>query len=134
MKGYHFIIETVLFAFTFILGISIGITREDGIIFMMMWWAAFGALQVLHSLALGLRYWKDEHVRKSIIRYWCGGAINFLIIGVEATFVTYRSEPIFKSLDNIYLLTWIIFPVILALYLWYITWRFRQKEKPAEDI
>lgn len=130
MKRYHFIIETVLFAITVIqLPSALIIENEGALIILMFWWAAFGILQVLHSLLLGVRYWPEvTAARKWFIRYWCGVVINFLVLGAVRAVEKYREEDVHNTTYILYIMSLIVFPAILAVYLWYITWRFRQKE------
>jgi hypothetical protein len=130
MKRYHFIIETVLFAITIILLPGALIKENEGaLILLMFWWAAFGILQVLHSLLIGARYWPEVMAaRKWFIRYWCGVAINFLVLGAVMAVEKYMDKDVHNATYILYVLTLIVFPAMLAVYLWYITWRFRQKE------
>ncbi len=117
MKRSNFVFESVLIGITAALGFN-SLLSSDAIFLGALWLIVLGVLQVVHSLILGAFYWYDQRIQKSIIIYWCGVALNFSImyIGKETA-----------TSGNVEIITIIIFPLMLALYLWYITFTYRVK-------
>jgi hypothetical protein len=117
MKRSNYIFESVLIAITAVLGFA-ALFSFDATILGALWLIVLGTLQVVHSLILGASYWSNEAIQKSIIIYWCGVALNFSVMLI-GNVITHS--------DNIEIATILIFPLILALYLWYITYTCRVK-------
>ena len=117
MKRSNYIFESVLIAITALLGF-VTLFTFDAIILGGLWLFVLGALQVVHSLIVGINYWSNEGIQKSIIIYWCGVVLNFIImlIGNETTLY-----------NNMEIVTILVFPLMLAVYLWWITYAYRIK-------
>ena len=117
MKRSNYIFESVLIAITAVLGFA-ALFSFDAVILGALWLIVLGTLQVVHSLILGASYWSNEAIQKSIIIYWCGVALNFsiMLIGNAIT-----------DSNNVEIATILIFPLVLALYLWYITYTYKIK-------
>lgn len=124
MKRSNYIFESVLIAITALLGV-IALLSEEAILLGALWLIPLGALQVFHSIFIAANYWSNEAVQKSIIIYWCGVALNFVImfIGNETT-----------SSNNIEMVTILLFPLMLAIYLWWITYAYRVKTVASEAV
>ena len=124
MKRSNYIFESVLIAITALLGF-IAFFPTDAIFLGALWLIVLGALQVVHSLIVGINYWSNEGVQKSIIIYWCGVALNFIIIliGNKTTLS-----------NNMEMVTILIFPLMLAVYLWWITYAYRVKPVAEETV
>jgi len=122
MKRSNFLFESVLMAVTAVLAFS-ALISEEAVFLGALWLIILGTLQVVHSLILGACYWLNERIRKSIIFYWIGVAVNF---GVMFT----GNRTILS--DSVTLITVLIFPLILAAYLWYITYSSRLQKLAAE--
>lgn len=124
MKRSNYIFESVLIVITAVLGFA-ALFSFDAVILGALWVIALGALQVIHSLILAASYWSNEAIQKSIIIYWCGVALNFslMLIGNAIT-----------DSENVEMATILVFPLILALYLWYITCTYRAKPAAGETV
>ena len=117
MKRSNYIFESVLIIITAVLGFA-ALFSLDATILGALWLIVLGTLQVVHSLILGASYWSNENIKKSIIIYWCGVALNFSIMLIG---------NVFTRSDNVEIATILIFPLVLALYLWYITYTYKIK-------
>ena len=128
MRTYHFVLESLFMLTTIVLTLELFIIGEWGY-FTALWWAILGILQVSHSLVLGMRYWANKVIRNSITLYWKFVLINFAILGLSMVLINgsgkYGDDWARKLLDNIYFATIVIFPALLALFFWYITFRHR---------
>jgi hypothetical protein len=124
MKRSNYIFESVLIAITALAGF-IALFSFDGTILGALWLIVLGTLQIFHSIIIGANYWSHEGVQKSIIIYWCGVALNFIIMFLGNTLT--RS-------NNIEMVTMLIFPLMLAVYLWWITYAYRVKPVALEPI
>lgn len=124
MKRSNYIFESVLIAITALLGL-IAFFSTDAILLGALWLIVLGALQVFHSIILAVNYWLNEGVRKSIIIYWCGVALNFILLFIGNETITS---------NNIEMVTLLVFPLMLAIYLWYISYAYRLKPVALEII
>ena len=124
MKRSNYIFESVLMAITALLGF-IALFSTEAILLGALWLIPLGALQVFHSIFIAANYWSNEGVQKSIFIYWCGVALNFAIM-------FFRNEM--TSSNNIEMVTILIFPLMLAIYLWYITFAYRVKPVAPEPM
>ncbi|HEX6193421.1 MAG TPA: hypothetical protein VFZ42_13700 [Chitinophagaceae bacterium] len=124
MRTYHFVIETILIAITFIMLIdSFFISRGYGI---AVWWAILGILQVLHAITLNFAYRTSDRILKYLKWYFLGVIISGVLLGVYLG-LRFRIPLSYGPIATIVLVVAImILPALLALYLWFITWRFRR--------
>jgi hypothetical protein len=125
MKRSNYIFESVLIAITALAGF-IALFSFDGTILGALWLIVLGVLQVVHSLVVAINYWSHAGVQKSIFIYWCGVALNFIIMFLGTTMT---------RTNNIEMVTMLIFPLMLAVYLWWITYAYKIKpvtEGPVE--
>ena len=112
MARSHFIFESVLMAITLYFGIGLNF-NTDVSMGALIWLAILGILQVVHSLGLALGYWKNKSIRSAVIIYWVGVLSFFGII-----YLMFRNGYIVPEF------IWLILALLLALYLWAITWIF----------
>ncbi|HEX2627815.1 MAG TPA: hypothetical protein VHM26_02345 [Chitinophagaceae bacterium] len=127
MKRYHFYIETVLITITLSIVIATLLNDEMGFLFPQ-WWTVLGISQVIHALVLRQNYYNEWKIRQYITRYCLGVFYNFLFLGLGMTAAPFI-DPGGNASDIVLLITLLIFPAILALYLWYITWKNRRKSE-----
>ena len=121
MKRSNYIFESVLIAITALAGF-IALFSFDGTILGALWLIVLGVLQVVHSLVVGINYWSHAGIQKSIFIYWCGVALNFAIMFFGNTMT---------RTNNIEMVTMLIFPLMLSVYLWWIMYAY--KIKPAKE-
>lgn len=117
MKRSNYIFESVLIAITALLGL-IAFFSTDAVFLGALWLIVLGVLQVVHSMIVGINYWSTEGIQKSIIIYWCGVVLNFMIMLIGNKTTLY---------NNAEMITILIFPLILAVYLWWIMYAYRVK-------
>ena len=128
MNKGHLWFESVLISITFVMGLGTLLTSqtpssEFGLM-AALWLIALGVLQVFHSLFIGLNNWDHKEIRKSISLYWCGVALNFMVMFLNH--VSYNLEAIFIG-------TILVFPLFLAISLWFITYKYQLQEKNNFD-
>ena len=90
----------------------------DAIFLGALWLIVLGVLQVVHSMIVGINYWSAEGIQKSIIIYWGGVVLNFMIMLIGNKTTLY---------NNAEMITILIFPLMLAVYLWWIMYAYRVK-------
>ena len=117
MKRSNYIFESVLIAITALLGL-IAFFSTDAIFLGALWLIVLGVLQVVHSMIVGINYWSAEGIQKSIIIYWGGVVLNFMIMLIGNKTTLY---------NNAEMITILIFPLMLAVYLWWIMYAYRVK-------
>ena len=117
MKRSNYIFESVLIAITALLGL-IAFFSTDAIFLGALWLIVLGVLQVVHSMIVGINYWSAEGIQKSIIIYWGGVVLNFMIMLIGNKTTLY---------NNAEMITILIFPLMLAVYLWWIMYAYRLK-------
>jgi len=133
MKIYHFVFETLLITITIALLLSS--VFGDGGYAIAVWWAILGTLQVVHALGLAFAFHKIKPIFRYIKVYLLGVVMNFLLLGVMIVGLTSRvwgENGGFRLLDIIYVITLVVVPAVLALYLWFITWHFRRKPETVQ--
>ena len=109
--------ENLLMGATAFIGIGMLIS-EDNFIFLLLWLILLGALQILHSVVIATSYWKNLRLRSAISIYWIVSAIDLAVV----FFVTHDSWNL-----NIFFLFVIVLPLLIAVYLWLLTWYFRRE-------
>lgn len=123
MRTKHLIAESILILITLILGSGMAISGEWGLGFLL-WLQVLGISQVVHSFIIGALYWKHEMIRNWIIFYWIGVAFDFILMYINDTSIHDHAIAWF---------TLPVFPLILALYLWFITYYFRRRSEPGSN-
>lgn len=121
MKTSNYGLESALMMITAFLGLVSMLWRE-AILLGALWLIPLGIIQVGHSVVIASAYWNKENIRRMIIIYWCGVALNFIFMFVANAFF------FSGDFELVYLL---IFPLMLSFFLWYITYIF--KTRPVTD-
>lgn len=108
MKKGHLYFETVLMSITLLLGLPALLVPGEMSLLFLMWMIALGILQVFHSFFIAAAYWDIQKIKINIIIYWIITAIDLSVLLFGATVNT----------DFLFL---IIIPMLLAGWLWFIT-------------
>ena len=123
LKKGNLVFETILIAVTFVVWLSC--LSGDNIIVFFAWWFIFGFLQVIHAMLLGFTFSKAPAIWRLLKWYFIGVLLDLLVF-----FFISGSPNISAHLFSIiHFLTLWVFPIILALYLWFITWHFRRASR-----
>jgi hypothetical protein len=117
MKPGHFLFETLLIIITMMFGFRFFINSSNGLDFMA-WLALLGILQVAHAFAITLLYRRHPLIFKAILIYW-------LIVGFEFILMYCSMRLAYSGLLGAFALPGL--PVALALFLWWITWHFKER-------
>jgi hypothetical protein len=119
MKAGHFYFELLLMLITLVAGITFTMPGNDGIV-SLIWLFLLGVFQVIHSLVIGFTYRNNKKISDALALYWSGVIIDFILIFINA---------VFWNKDLPFVIHFIILPLLLAVYLFGITYYFSQKNK-----
>lgn len=119
MKSGHFNFELMLLIVTLIAGISWALPGNDQF-FALVWLFLLGVFQLLHSVIIGFAYRNNKKINNALAVYWTGVIIDFVFIFFLNSTYWNKNTP--------FLIPFVILPLLLAIYLFGITYYFRQKK------
>ena len=127
MRNSDFVFETILIVITIL--VLLWSFYGDGGSAIAIWWAILGLLQVSHAIIMISTNPKRAKIVEHLKRYFLGVVLSFVLLGIYQL-VKFRIT-IWDSLivKIVIIMSIIILPAMLVLYLWFITWHFRRSSE-----
>jgi hypothetical protein len=120
MKTDNLKFESILLILTTLFSFDIFIYPNlSDITFFLFWLWILSIVQIFHSLFIGAFYWKIYRIRICLIIYWVS-------IVLECVLLKFLLPQ--KNNDCIDIVVIFIFPLLISLFMWFITFYFRRRK------